>query len=311
MADFCMFKLECPKCERATSVGQRAALGVVTLSCTKCSHSWVEYCPSCQRMIKRYASTSDSLRYCRRMSRGTPGGLKNTDPRFPPPHDFTRAFLLTSVECARLILERRRLRVSQFCRVNDPFELMHIKGRGDDLKKRLKTYKAAENRKTGLLCFSSCWHEPVLWSHYADRHKGVCLAFDVGSTLGQSGAEPVDYISEKLDPPVGEVESLRERLLLTKHATWKYEDEIRVIVALRGLEKEENRHYVPFSDMLRPRAAILGVACPMSVRRTLERLLSPIVAADGGVHHARLGDKRFEIKFDENDGRHNLSGLLT
>ena len=31
----------------------------------------------------------------------------------------------------------------------------------------------------GVLCFSRGWHNPLLWSHYGDKHRGVCLGFDV------------------------------------------------------------------------------------------------------------------------------------
>ncbi|NKK82626.1 DUF2971 domain-containing protein [Rhizobium leguminosarum bv. viciae] len=34
----------------------------------------------------------------------------------------------------------------------------------------------------GLLCMSTTWQEPLLWSHYADKHKGMCLGFDVDDT---------------------------------------------------------------------------------------------------------------------------------
>ena len=26
----------------------------------------------------------------------------------------------------------------------------------------------------GMLCFSKGWHNPVQWSHYTDKHKGIC-----------------------------------------------------------------------------------------------------------------------------------------
>lgn len=31
----------------------------------------------------------------------------------------------------------------------------------------------------GILCFSKNWNNPVQWAHYADKHKGFCLGFDV------------------------------------------------------------------------------------------------------------------------------------
>lgn len=34
-----------------------------------------------------------------------------------------------------------------------------------------------------MLCFSRNWRNPVQWSHYADRHRGLCLGFDVADEL--------------------------------------------------------------------------------------------------------------------------------
>ena len=30
-----------------------------------------------------------------------------------------------------------------------------------------------------ILCFSRNWDNLLLWSHYGDRHMGVCLGFDI------------------------------------------------------------------------------------------------------------------------------------
>jgi hypothetical protein len=43
-----------------------------------------------------------------------------------------------------------------------------------------------------MLCFSRDWHNPVQWSHYADKHRGICLGFDVPDSL----LVPVQYTKE-------------------------------------------------------------------------------------------------------------------
>jgi len=49
-------------------------------------------------------------------------------------------------------------------------------------------------QERGLLRFSRDWHNPVLWSHYASRHTGLCLGFDVpDDCLG-----PVSYSRKRL-----------------------------------------------------------------------------------------------------------------
>ena len=43
----------------------------------------------------------------------------------------------------------------------------------------MQELKAHYNEEIGLLCFSKNWDNPVQWAHYADKHRGLCLGFDV------------------------------------------------------------------------------------------------------------------------------------
>ena len=80
---------------------------------------------------------------------------------------------------------------------------------------------------------------PVLWSHYADKHKGVCLGFDVKEDL----LEEVKYADELLrvrlsddeDPPLIPDE-LQQLLMVTKFRQWEYEkrsQKVRAVVRKR------------------------------------------------------------------------------
>ena len=37
-----------------------------------------------------------------------------------------------------------------------------------------------ENSKSGVTCFSEERDNIIMWSHYANSHKGICLGFDLG-----------------------------------------------------------------------------------------------------------------------------------
>ena len=74
----------------------------------------------------------------------------------------------------------------------------------------------------GLLCFSKSWRNPVLWSHYADEHKGICLGLDVP----ESCLHEVKYVPERLQfeqlvPDEGQL----QHLLRTKFKDWRHEAE--------------------------------------------------------------------------------------
>jgi len=91
-------------------------------------------------------------------------------------------------------------------------------------------------KKVGVCCFSSVNDNLIMWSHYANHHKGLLLKFDVAE-LGKHFNQiervaytdkicPVDYDS----PP----EKLLTTLLTKKSTHWKTEKEIRIVVENKG-----------------------------------------------------------------------------
>ena len=43
--------------------------------------------------------------------------------------------------------------------------------------------KTQLNETKGLICFSRTWSNPLLWGHYAEKHTGIALGFDVPDQL--------------------------------------------------------------------------------------------------------------------------------
>lgn len=96
----------------------------------------------------------------------------------------------------------------------------------------------------GCTCFSELNDNILLWSHYADGHKGICLEFDASYPLF-SKAKKVNY---SLEFPV--IDTMKylygsqdekiiegEKTLITKHELWNYEKEWRLF------HKESNKLY--------------------------------------------------------------------
>jgi hypothetical protein len=91
------------------------------------------------------------------------------------------------------------------------------------------------NEIAGWMCFSSAWTNPVIWAHYADQHRGLCLGFDVPGKFCQK----IAYVEKRKPfPPdllaLNEPEKLEviQEMLFTKCEDWRYEEEIRVTVKL-------------------------------------------------------------------------------
>jgi hypothetical protein len=89
----------------------------------------------------------------------------------------------------------------------------------------------AERDKYKLSCFSGKYDEVLMWSYYADMHKGMCVGFDFPPKYDEKFLLcPVKYLSEII-PINGSSDVIRTILywITTKSSRWKYEDEIRAV----------------------------------------------------------------------------------
>jgi len=81
----------------------------------------------------------------------------------------------------------------------------------------------------GILCVSTKRDDILMWSHYADSHRGVCLEFD-GMFAFMAHAQKVMYTHSRIpiNPYEDDSNAMMEKALLTKSANWSYESEWRL-----------------------------------------------------------------------------------
>jgi hypothetical protein len=82
----------------------------------------------------------------------------------------------------------------------------------------------------GVLCVCRKGDDILMWSHYADSHRGLCLEFD-GMSRFMAHAQEVKYSKtrEPIRPYFETQEQMMEKALLTKSDRWAYEDEYRLL----------------------------------------------------------------------------------
>jgi hypothetical protein len=141
-----------------------------------------------------------------------------------------RVYNLTTAQFALSNIALRRLKVARFKDLNDPFELLAVDVADFDLRVGISAKKEQIDETEGLVCFSKCWRNPLLWSHYADKHRGIALGFDVPDHLLQSvkyieGLKKINIRDVKTDQST--IDEFLERLRYTKFIGWSYENEIR------------------------------------------------------------------------------------
>jgi hypothetical protein len=88
-----------------------------------------------------------------------------------------------------------------------------------------------------VTCFSRSPVEPLMWAHYAEKHKGVCYWFDKTVFDEEYTSGEVVYSSSlpKLHLEFGittnnEVERHLNNIILTKSQAWAYEKEFRFYI---------------------------------------------------------------------------------
>lgn len=111
--------------------------------------------------------------------------------------------------------------------------------------------------------FSARLDSMLMWSHYADQHRGFCIEYDVSNLPPTNFCNrfmyPVIYQDEVFDASTvlkngDNYNNLRPTLIaLAKAKDWQYEEEWRIIIG-HGIFKEIG---VPF-NMPNPKAVYLG-----------------------------------------------------
>lgn len=205
-----------------------------------------------------------------------------------------RVYYLTGANYALSNLALRRVKVSRFRDLNDPFELLGVNLANKRHRAAFKKVKEEVDKDKGLICFSADWKNPLLWGHYAEKHTGVALGFDVPDDMLLSVEYKRKLLPIKLDPktnrpPVG----LVDQLIRTKFYDWKYEEEFRFFVDLKDDKPESGLYYCAFSEHLCLREVILGPKCelPLAGVRKLVSDLTP----DVQVIKSRIAFTRFEV----------------
>lgn len=92
-------------------------------------------------------------------------------------------------------------------------------------------------KNKGLFCCSASPKKALMWAHYADSHKGVCLKLDISKDVDLfEFTHPVKYYYKYPKFDYFKKNGLVNRIL-AKSSDWKYEDEIRTIQDNSGLYK--------------------------------------------------------------------------
>jgi hypothetical protein len=103
-------------------------------------------------------------------------------------------------------------------------------------------------KRAKICCFSKNMENTVMWSHYADKHNGISLIFDLECQdpfINLKNSSPTQgFVSYNRYKPFNYLKSKVEgitNLFLSKSGDWEYEDEYRYVL----LDSEEFQEFKP------------------------------------------------------------------
>jgi hypothetical protein len=158
-------------------------------------------------------------------------------------------------------IRKKRMKISRFSDLNDPFELLGANLRDKSNREAFRQWKRQISEIYGLLCFSESWQSPLLWSHYGERHRGLCLGFDVAD----EDISPVRYIDIRIEVDKNALnEATVNHFLTTKFVEWSYEREMRVLRNLSEIAPCDGKYYAEMDEKLQLKEVIVGALSEVS-----------------------------------------------
>ena len=181
--------------------------------------------------------------------------------------------------------------------MNDPFECLSAELSNKHLRRAFEALRTHFENRHGAICFSRNCNNPVLWSHYADKHKGVCLGFDVKQEL----LNPMKYDAKRLatilESMLTREESVQldaiHRVLTTKYEDWRYEDEVRAFAKIDERDADTGCYFYAFTPDIRLTEVLLG----QRFNGNLEQFRTVLAKGYPGVRvqQMRLAFKSFSV----------------
>lgn len=230
-----------------------------------------------------------------------------------------------SLDCAMLILENSSLKFPSPREFNDPFDCkanlimdssvydififlfrlyypiysiqeLYIKAAEIHRNPTLKYFTCVSSldsviKKLGVCCFSKINNQILMWSHYADKHTGVCLKFDLCQDFEFFTPLVVVTYGTKFLNYNCITESYRIiEHVCKKSVDWEYEQEVRVVktngVGIHRFKKEA------LSEV------IFGCCCLPKKRAEIQRIVQTGKYPNVTFKEAKIRDGEYALDIE-------------
>ena len=172
-------------------------------------------------------------------------------------------------------------------------EINRIMANQSELLKNINNSTEKSFKKIGTCCFTTNPRNLLMWSHYANQHKGIVLQFEVAKDISAFlKTVSVDYVKDyPIINWVNETEKEIRKGFLNKFEDWEYENEWRIVHVFGA------NTYIDF----KPEAltgVVFGCKSDISVKEAVKQLLTtrsqkkmPAV----NIYNAFMHESKYEV----------------
>jgi hypothetical protein len=224
------------------------------------------------------------------------------------------------------LIRERKFLFQPYHQFNDPFECRFVLNPPPNERARaeldgyhaewaeVKVWTEGRIGQLGILCLSKVRDSILMWSHYADNHRGFVAGFDLDHSFFRKSADYIDPTYRvKMPFPEPGFGTLREVVysnqrrpielgegvpwdaFFTKSTPWRYEKELRIFRTLGEADsKSGDRHFFTYPpEMLR--VVVLGANAGRELREEIRAELSKPEMAHVKLLQAKLHPRRFKL----------------
>jgi hypothetical protein len=144
----------------------------------------------------------------------------------------------------------------------------------------------------GVCCFSKRSGHILMWSHYANNHRGLCLVFDPFVDLSYFLTAGVEYTDEF--KPLNYFQNKDDALMkmaVTKSLEWAYEEEVRVILPIQNGKQFFNKQAL--------KGIIFGCRTPYKQIEEIKNIVKESGYGDIYYKKAAMERNRFQLTIDD------------
>ncbi len=217
-----------------------------------------------------------------------------------------RLYRFLSASAFKKSISSWSLRVGRIHELNDPFEwrfgLENVRPDAEQMAQDYLAHVVGKlSAQFGVFCFSASAEDPVLWSHYADKHTGVAIEVDYllstihkveytdsRPTIDANRVNDPVYISNTAGVSV-------QKLVTTKSLGWSYEKEWRGYVNISECELRDGHYFkaIPSDFVTR---VILGARCTLDSAE-ISSEISKHTTESIPVSKARYSIKKYTVEW--------------